>query len=223
MAAGLPSRASPAGRAGFHEVARVTTPTPRSILVRDSQPRTPSSAYARCDECGTGAGESCYDSRDRPCSPCAGRVLASTGSLDRQTRRAYKKRKRVPKPVVPEPPPPPVVEVATPAPIPCWYCGVSIPLMGGHRGSMWVPCCTSPECRRGRKNERERRLRAARTAVAIRPIVECWHCARPLICTSGRSDHAIRPCCSRRICLQAIKNESKRRCKAAKQKQQSDT
>ena len=115
---------------------------------------TPSSAYAHCDDCGTGAGESCYDSRDRPCAPCAGRVLASTGALDQQVRRAYKKRKREPKPV-PEPAPPVVV---MPAPIPCWYCGVSIPVMGGHRGRDWVPCCTSPECRRGRKLERARRV-----------------------------------------------------------------
>ena len=82
----------------------INTPTPRSILVRDSQPRTPSSAYAHCADCGTSAGESCYDSRDRPCSPCAGRVLASTGALDRQARKAYKKRKRASK-VAPEPTP----------------------------------------------------------------------------------------------------------------------
>lgn len=41
--------------------------------------RTPDSDYDHCEECGTDAGEPCYDSQDRPCAPCLGRVLASKG------------------------------------------------------------------------------------------------------------------------------------------------
>jgi hypothetical protein len=57
---------------------------PKPDPIPTPTPRTPSSAYARCDDCGTGQGEPCYDSHDRPCAPCHGRVLASTGAERRE-------------------------------------------------------------------------------------------------------------------------------------------
>lgn len=66
---------------------------PKPDPIPTPTPRTPSSAYARCDDCGTSQGEPCYDSHDRPCAPCHGRVLASTGA---ERREAQERSKRPP-------------------------------------------------------------------------------------------------------------------------------
>jgi hypothetical protein len=43
--------------------------------VRVPVPRTPVSAYARCEDCGADAGSPCVDEDLRPCKLCSGRTL----------------------------------------------------------------------------------------------------------------------------------------------------
>lgn len=88
--------------------------TRRTAVPPDDRPptlakRTPVTAYARCLDCGTDEGQPCYDSQDRPlASVCESRTLAGRGSLDRETRKKYKKKK------------------STKAPNQCGACGIDV-------------------------------------------------------------------------------------------------
>lgn len=118
---------------------------------------TPTRAYARCRECGTDAGEPCYDSHDRPCAPCAGRVLASAGA---ERREALSRAQR--------PTPPPRASRAAPlARRHCARCGAAV-----KSSATW---CVSLPCQSQKK-----RVRRAE-ATAARGDRVCCECSSPIV------------------------------------------
>lgn len=129
--------------------------------------RTPTSAYARCDECGTDAGEPCYDSQDRPCAPHAGRVLS--GGIDDDDSDDSDDKEA-------PPPPPPKIKAprckcgrqrqggdtcgrrqCRPA-VSCWWCRAAVDIVGRPPDAR-RPCCGDLPCRRAISRERAKESR----------------------------------------------------------------
>ena len=188
--------------------------------------RTPSSAYARCDECGTDAGEPCYDSHDRPCSPCSSRVLASPAAEKRDRLQRWS---------------------AKPAPVPttCQACGIVV-----RRGGRY---CRAVVCQRAARKSRPApksvackncgtAIRTDGNYCSARPCMAakkagyrsaptppparwgedraCWWCGVALATSGdlhgGRGAGCDRPCCGDHACRRAIKRDLMERSRIAK-------
>jgi hypothetical protein len=189
--------------------------TRRTALPPDDKPptpakRTPSSAYARCDDCGTDAGEPCYDSHDRPCAPCSSRVLASS-TADRRDSLQRSSAKPAPKPTT------------------CTACGIVVRLGGKY--------CRAVVCQRAARKARppaksvackkcgcairtDGNYCSAKPCIAAKKAgyrvptakpVPCWWCGVALPTSGelhvGRGAGCDRPCCGDHACRRAIKRD----------------
>ena len=183
---------------------------PKPDPIPTPTPRTPSSAYARCDDCGTSQGEPCYDSHDRPCAPCPGRVLAPSASYVKRER-AQRSRPAA-KPRKSRPPPwstkcagcgtgiraggtycdatpscralrKAAWRVANLPPAKCIGCQCEI-----SRRRRWCDSAACAEIKAGRKRHYEATRQAKRRATPV----PCCVCG---VLVPGRSDHATRPIC----------------------------
>ena len=225
-----------------HRLGHSAKPKPDPIPT--PTPRTPSSAYARCDECSTDAGQPCYDSHDRPCAPCPGRVLAPSASYVRRER--VQRSSPAAKPRKSRPPP---------RSTKCTNCGTGIRSDGRYCDT--VPCraarakernakrvapafcagcrcsisprrkwCTGEACQSEQAAihaERQRERVAKRRAA--KPI-PCWWCGVALDLSGnagGRFADCDRPCCGDHACKRAIKRDRVERERAAKPRKTSNT
>lgn len=194
---------------------------PRSPLTRPAIPRTPDSAYARCLDCGTDAGEPCHDSHDRPCAPCPGRVLADGASCVKRERVQRSSRDR--------PKPPPRKSRPPPRSTSCARCGTGIRSDGrfcdatacrAARKAQWRAAnppppahCLGCQCEISRRcrwcgseacaeirADRKRQYEATRL---VRPV-PCCVCG---VLVPSRSSHATRPICGAIDCRRRRKRE----------------